>query len=83
MAKDKSPEVTVMLINDWYGPDGKFRRVTDNPHTVSGRVAEALPPTAKIRNDDGDFVKQPKREIPLAEPLDEDEKPTTKKPAAI
>lgn len=82
MAKVKTPEVTVQLINDWYGPDGKFRRVTDNPHTVSGSAADQLPPSALVQNEDGDFKKQPKREIPKAEPLNEDDDtpPVAKKP---
>lgn len=60
MAKDKSPEVTIQLVNDWYGPDGKFRRVSDNPHTVSGAAAEQIPSSALVE-EDGKFKKQPKR----------------------
>lgn len=62
MSKAKSPEVVVRLVNDWYGPDGKFRRVSDNPHTVVGRAADELPPSALVQNEDGDFVRQSKQE---------------------
>lgn len=59
-AKTSTPEVTVQLVNDWYGPDGKFRRVTDNPHTVVGDVAAQIPSSALIQGEDGKFKKQPR-----------------------
>lgn len=63
MAKAKTsstPEVTIQLVNDWYGPDGKFRRVSDNPHTVVGEAAAQIPSSALVQDEDGKFKKQPR-----------------------
>lgn len=80
MAKEPE-EMRVQLVNDWYGPDGKFRRVTDNPHLISARLEDKLPPSALIEVD-GTFVKQSleaKEAIKDAEPEKVvDEKPASK-----
>lgn len=56
----KVTEIRIQLISDWYGPDGKFRRASQNPHTIPVAMLEELPPSALVEDDKGTFRKQPK-----------------------